>query len=580
MSEYNYRWRNRQLREHVSVIDGQKTPSMVLENATYLNVYLKKWVKANIWIHEDRIVYVGDKMPDTISSECIIDCESNYLVPGYIEPHAHPFQLYNPHSLAQYASQSGTTVFINDNLMYLYLMNKKKAFSLMDELDQLPVSLYWWARFDSQSSLQDDEAFVKNADILSWLNHDNVIQGGELTSWPSLLHGDDRMLHWIQEAKRLRKPVEGHFPGASVETLTRMKLLGADSDHEAITGEEVYRRLLLGYRVALRQSSIRPDLRNLLKELKDYDLQSYDNLMMTTDGSSPAFYEGGIMNKCIEIAIEEGVPEIEAYSMATYNAAKHFGIDHLVGSIGPGRIAHINFLAAKDNPNPVSVLAKGKWIKFEEEVKQKDLSINLEKYGLTPLQFNWDLEDTDFRFFVPVGLEMYNDVIMKPFTITDGLQKNEISKDNDDSFLILIDRNGEWRIATLLRKFTKSLGGLVSSYSNTGDITLIGKCKSDIRLAFERMKELGGGIVIADQGKIVFELPLQLAGMLSNEKMETLIQKQKKLSQIVKEHGYGFEDPIYTLLFLSSVHLPYIRITPKGIIDVKKKEVLFPSIMR
>ena len=79
--------------------------------------------------------------------------------------------------------------------------------------------------------------------VKSWLEHDAVLQGGELTGWPKLLDGDDMMLHWIQEAKRMRKKIEGHFPGASEKTLAKMVLLGADGDHEAMTGQEVYDRL-------------------------------------------------------------------------------------------------------------------------------------------------------------------------------------------------------------------------------------------------------------------------------------------------------------------------------------------------
>ncbi|MBO8157229.1 MAG: adenine deaminase [Bacillaceae bacterium] len=580
MNEHRYRWRNRQLREHIAVIDGKRAPTILLKNATYLNVFLKQWMSGHIWIYEDRIVYVGEKLPDKTDGTEIIDCSSQFLVPGYIEPHAHPFQLYNPHSLAQYASQTGTTVMINDNLMLLFLLDKKKAFSLLDDLNDLPVSLYWWARFDSQSSLQDDEAFIKNASVLSWLKHDAVMQGGELTSWPDVLRDDDRVLHWMQETKRMRKPVEGHFPGASENTLTKMKLLGADGDHEAITGEEVYRRLVLGYTSALRYSSIRPDLPKLLKELKQYDIQTYDRMMFTTDGSTPSFYEDGIMNICLEIALKEGIPPIEAYSMATYNAAKYFGIEHRVGSIGPGRVAHINFLAAKDDPHPVSVLAKGKWMKKNGEVYAKNVTFDWSRHGLTPLEIDWDLTEDDLQFSLPVGLNMMNDVIMKPFTVKMELAAEELSEDNDEAFVMLMDRKGEWRIATVLKGFTRSLGGLVSSYSNTGDFILLGKRKSDIRLAFKRMKEIGGGIVLANHGKILFELPLNLEGVMSDENMDVLIGKEKQLTSIIKEHGYGFGDPIYTLLFLSSVHLPYIRITPKGILDVKKKEVLFPSIMR
>src|SRR5699024_9473687 len=99
-----------------------------------------------------------------------------------------------------------------------------------------------------------------------------------------LLQGNDRLLYWIQETKRMKKRVEGHFPGASKDTLTKLKLLGADADHEAMNGKEVLRRLELGYHTALRYSSIRPDLEQLLDQLHELGCHAFDMLMFTTDG--------------------------------------------------------------------------------------------------------------------------------------------------------------------------------------------------------------------------------------------------------------------------------------------------------
>src|SRR5699024_12206096 len=155
--------------------------------------------------------------------------------------------------------------------------------------------------------------------VLSWISHPTVVQGGELTAWPKLLAGDDRLLYWIQETKRLRKRVEGHLPGASEKTLTKLKLLGISGEHESISGEEVVRRLQLGYHVTLRHSSIRPDLPHILETLIEDSFSTFEQLMFTTDGSTPSFYEYGMINLCVQIAIEKGVPLMEAYRMATYN---------------------------------------------------------------------------------------------------------------------------------------------------------------------------------------------------------------------------------------------------------------------
>src|SRR5690606_5152632 len=105
-----------------------------------------------------------------------------------------------------------------------------------------PITMYWWSRYDAQTAMGNEELVFTNTDVKAWLEHKSVVQGGELTGWPRLLDGDDLMLYWIQETKRLGKKVEGHFPGASEKTLAKMKLFGVDGDHEAMTGEEIYER--------------------------------------------------------------------------------------------------------------------------------------------------------------------------------------------------------------------------------------------------------------------------------------------------------------------------------------------------
>lgn len=579
MMERGY-WRNREIRHHVAVIDGIEKPTLLLKNATYLNVFTKQWLDAHIWIYEDRIIYVGDQLPPDSSDVEILDCQGKYLVPGYVEPHAHPFQLYNPEQLALHVGKFGTTTLINDNLMWHFLLSKKKAFTLLEDFNELYTSMYWWGRLDSQTALMDEEVIFNTKDILDWLQHSAVVQGGELTSWPSLLAGDDRLLYWIQETKRLGKPVEGHFPGASEHTLTKMKLFGINADHEAMSGEEAIKRLELGYQVGLRYSSIRPDLPHILEEMIGEGISAFDNLMMTTDGSTPSFYEKGMMNQCITIAIDKGVPIEDAYRMASYNAAKHLLLDEKIGSIAPGRIAHINILTAKEDPNPESVLAKGNWLVKDNEEQPVKSIIDWEKYQIEPMHLEWDLTMEDLQFSVPIGLDMINDVIIEPYAIDTDVSLDVLPSNKSDAFLLLVDRLGKWRVNTAIRGFTNRLGAIASSYSTTGDFVFIGKNKHDILLAWKRLKALGGGIVVVNEGKVLLEIPLALGGLMDQGEMKELIGKEKELKKLLDGFGYQFDDPIYSILFLSSTHLPYIRITQQGVIDIIKKEVLFPSTMR
>jgi len=579
MIEQGY-WRNRDMRKHVSILDGQLAPTLVLTNATYLNMYTKKWLQANIWIYKERIVYVGEKMPDNDDGTTYVDCQGQYLVPGYIEPHAHPYQLYNPEQLAHHAAIFGTTTLVNDSLMWHFLMDEKKAFSFIETCQNLPISMYWWARYDSQTILQEEDKVFDTQSVLKWIKHPAVVQGGELTAWPALLAGDDHLLYWMQETKRHRKPIEGHFPGASEKTLTKLKLLGVNADHESITGKDVLKRLELGYQVGLRYSSIRPDLPKLLEEMMELGLNTFDHLTMTTDGATPSFYEKGLMNRLIEIAIQKGIPIEEAYRMGSYNAAKHFHLEEQIGSIAPGRIAHINFLDKKYNPHPTSVLARGQWIVRHGKICTYPLQIDWSAFGIKPLDLRWNLQENDLQYSIPIGLKLTNDVITKPYAIKIDVTPEQLPIDTHDAFLTLMDKNGKWHVNTTLHGFTKRLGGLASSYSMTGDLVYIGKNKQDMILAGKRLKEMGGGIVIVHDRRVLLEIPLTLGGIMTSDKMTTLIQKQKELTAWLKEFGYLFDDPIYTILFLSSTHLPYIRITQQGIVDVMNREVLFPATMR
>lgn len=580
MLEHGQFWRNKKLREHVAVIDDKLAPTIVFTNSTYLNVYTKRWEKGNIWVYNDRIVYVGDRYPQQTEGTEIIDCTGQYIVPGYIEPHAHPFQLYNPETLAYFAGKFGTTTLINDNLRLASLLTKDETFRLIDELHKLPTSMFWWARYDSQSMLKETDDTFNTDSVISWLSNPSVIQGGELTTWPQLLEGDDRLLYWLQETKRLGKRIEGHFPGASETTLTKLKLLGASADHEAISGEEVIRRLKLGYHVPLRHSSVRPDLPKLLEEILAEGIEAFDQLTFTTDGSTSTFIEDGLINICIDIAIKKGVPIIDAYRMASYNVAKYYGLDDLIGGIAPGRLAHINVLYEKDDPTPFSVLAKGKWVIKEEIECNPPTKINWEHYDIKPIEFDWDLNDDDLQFSIPIGLKMINDVILKPFPVEIDITASTLPTDNTDAFLLLIDRHGKWRVNTVLQGFTRELGALCSTYSTTDDVILIGKRKSDMRIAWQRLKEIGGGIVIVHKGEILYELALSLAGAMYDGPIEKLIEKEYELINILIDAGYEFSDPVYNLLFLSSVHLPYIRVTQRGLIDVMTRETIVPANMR
>lgn len=567
MIRENY-WTIEEIRRQAEVLRGTTAPSKVFKSVYYLNTYLKTWETANIWIDGDRIVYVGDQLPEKTDERTeVIDCSGLTAVPGYIEPHVHPGQLYNPQSLAEYAAPLGTTTLICDNAIFFRCLEDEPAFRIIEQLDRLPETFYWWCRYDSQSEVRDS-VFVTDR-IERWLRHPLVVQGGELTGWPQVIHGNNQMLSWMRETKCLRKPIESHLPGASERTLTQLKLFGADCDHEAMTGDEAIRRLRLGYTVSLRYSSIRPDLPEILKQLVKKGLHHFEHVYMTMDGATPAFLKDGLCDRLIQIALEAGIEAEDAYMMASSNIAAHYHFDDRTGHIAPGRVANINFLSSPAEPRPISVLSRGKWVcrngkKVLEAFSAYDLADHLKS-----LQINVQLEPDMLRSPSNIGIEMVNDVITRPFE----LETREQLPD-DVHYLTLIDKNGNWMVRSFLRGFARHLSGFAGSFTATGDILLIGKDREDMIAALNRLKLLGGGLVIADHGKTVAELPLPLLSCMSGRPMGPLADEAELFEEKLRSAGYHFGDPFFSLLFLSSTHLPYIRITPKGMYDVMRRSII------
>ncbi|WP_421102214.1 adenine deaminase C-terminal domain-containing protein [Sporosarcina psychrophila] len=567
-------WEPKEIKDQLHMIDGKKAPDLIITNAEYLHSIYKKWVTGIIWIAGDRIVYAGKEMPVMTEGAEIFDATGKKIVPGYIEPHVHPFQLYNPRTFADYASRLGTTTFISDNLILFMSLDNETSFGLLDELNKLPFSFYWWARFDSQTILQKEAELFNLASIKEWIERPEVLVGGELTGWPRLMTGEPNMVASVNAAKIGGKKIEGHFPGASERTLARMRLLGTDGDHEAMTIEEVEARLLHGYGVTLRYSSIRRDLPHLLKDIVAKELNVFDHLMMTTDGSTPSFHLDGVMDKCIRAALEAGVPPIDAYQMASYNVARYYDMTDLHGFIATGRFATLNILEDEYNPVPTDVLSKGKWLKRENESTEPFPTIDWS--FVEAFAPNFELDESDFIFDNPVGIEMLNDVITKPYNVTIDTKVDKLADDHDESFLMLLDRNGKWHVNTIIKGFATGIQGFASSYSNTGDIILIGKDKKEMHNAFKEIKRIGGGMVLSENGGIVATLPLAIGGGLSAEPVQKLIEQEIELKKALADRGYTKGDAVYTLLFLQSTHLPYIRITQMGLYDVMKKEMIVP----
>lgn len=257
--------------------------------------------------------------------------------------------------------------------------------------------------------------------------------------------------------------------------------------------------------------------------------------------------------------------------MASDNIARYYGMDHSYGNIATGRVANINLLSSKTEPTPMHVIAKGTVVSNNEEDSKLP--------QLPSLKLDWQLSEDDFQFASQMGMHLVNNVIAKPYRSEQDLSVDQLSQEQDECFLMMVARDGSWRLNTVVKGFAQ-IDGLASSYSGTGDVLLIGKCRQSMIRAFNRVKELTGGIVLVQEGEIRAEIQLPIFGSMSQKPFNQVIAEEREIIQALKNAGYAFEDPAFTLLFLTATHLPFVRITQKGLIDVKNQEVMISPVKR
>jgi len=554
----------------------KKSPSIWFRNARFLNIYTGQIEEGQIYVEGNRIAYVGPEEPLLSDETEVVELlGEQVLVPGYIEPHAHPFQWYNPFEWGKYLTKQGTTTSINDNMYLFRLLDDNQVYTLVERLDQEGFHLWlWWSRFDNQTNTGQDSKRFSDQTLQKWLSHPLVVQGGEFTNWPYFLQGDHSLAQKMLLTKQTyNKRIEGHLPGASLGTLNALAAAGVSADHEALNGEDVIKRIQVGMYATLRYSSIRPDLPQILAEIKENKSLNINRIMLTNDGASPFFVNQSGVDQMIKIVMDAGFSEVDAYRMATLNPATYYRLDQELGGIAPGRLAHINILEQIQNPTPVHVMVDGKWMVQNKESNIKSTGEWMKDY-FSPIKPSWIYEKEKINNLLQVkdqgnmGIELINEVITKPYSYDpqQALEENE-------AYLFRVDSDGHYVIPTRLKNFSRNMTALASTYTADKAYILIGKNREEMVSCLTRAIDMGGGLVVSFDGvEKKLEIPLPLAGGMSDLSMEDLIVLSEMFISKLQEHGHSFADPIYTLLFLTATHLPFVRLTEEGVYLIKEQK--------
>jgi adenine deaminase len=561
-------------RRLTAVARGAAPADLYVRGGTLLNVYTGELYPTNVAVRGERIAYVGARTDMVRATTTVVDASGRVLVPGYIDPHVHPAHIITPTALARHVLALGTTTLFGDTLQFWELGGVSAFTAVADALARSPVKFYWMIRPHAQSRTTDEQRRFPLRDLVRALAHSSAVAIGEVTRWPDVYAGNPHLLRRLDLALARGQRVEGHTAGASAEKIAAIAAGGLTSDHEAITAREVLERARQGIAVMLRESSLRPDLSDLLAALKDAPGLAA-RAMLTADGSMPAFVlEHGFVDHLIRTAMQRGVPPVDAYRMATLNPATYFGKDTDLGGIAPGRYADICILRDLDEPRPETVIARGRVAARDGRTLLPIPQPSWRRVFTTPearLNVSWRARPDDFRLpdrpTLPV-LRLVSAVITK---IEDRAPQTT------DLHAALVDRRGEWVAPALLAGFGERVDGLATTISTDFNILALGRRPESIARAVNRVLALRGGVVLVDGDKVTWELPLPLGGIMTAVDLPEAAARERELSRRLAERGYAFHEPLFTLFFLSADFLPAARLTPRGVWDVKAARILLPS---
>jgi adenine deaminase len=560
-----------------AVARGEAPADLYVRGGTLLNVYTGELYAANVAVRGERIGYVGLREDMVAPRTRVLEAVGQVLVPGYIDPHVHPAHLVTPSALARHLLPLGTTTVFADTLQFWELGGLSAFRAAADGLARSPLKFYWMIRPHAQSRSADEPRRFPLRDLAQALTHPWAVAIGEVTRWPDAWGGRRDLLVRLDLALARGRRVEGHTAGAAAEKVPALAAAGFTSDHEPITAQEVLDRARQGIAVMLRESSLRPDLVMLLDALKAAPSLGA-RLMLTCDGSMPAFIrEHGFVDHLLRVALERGVPAADAYRMASLNAATYYGLDADLGGIAPGRYADVCVLRDLSEPRPVTVIARGHVAAEDGRLTVKVPELPWPRVFTSAearLTVRWRAKPEDFalppRPSYPVA-RLVSAVITR---------LEERALEPGDLHAALVDRGGRWVAPGVVAGFGDQLDGLAATTSTDFNILALGRSPAAMARAVNRLLDLRGGIVLVDEGAPAYEVPLPLGGVMARGSLEDAARAEDGLRAALVARGYPYHEPLFTLLFLSADFLPAVRLTPRGVWDVKRSRVLLPSRRR
>ncbi|RLG05711.1 MAG: adenine deaminase [Thaumarchaeota archaeon] len=573
---------------------GKIPVDLLIKNGQMLNVHTRETYEANVGVYKDRIVYVGPEEPTTDGHTKIIDAKGLILIPGFIDAHIHIESSMMAYTqFAKAVLPHGTTAVITDLHEVGIVLGLKGIRYVLDEAKKTPVKAFWKvpSHIPFAPGMETTGAIVGPEDIKEALTWEEAVGLAEVIV-PSIVQKNPDLLKAVGYTIAESKILEGHAPATRGRNLIAYSIIGIRSDHESTTAEEALEKLRVGIDIMIREGSVSHDLKGVIKLITEYKMPTHRCMLVTDDETPIDVANLGHMDYKIRYAISEGVDPIDAIQMATINPARHFNIDHLVGSISPGRYADIVAVSSLDKIDIKFVVANGE-LYVEDGKLVKDIPLpdypdwltNTINVGRELTEADFDIKHSKEKGTAKVRVigvkdgTLLKDALEAELPIVD--YKIQVDPEKDILKIAVIERH----------KATGNIGlGFVSGFGlkegaigttvahDNHNISIVGTNNRDMMVAANHLIKIRGGMVVVKDGKILGDLPLPIAGLMSPEPCEKVKEMLENLHKLASDLGCKLTSPFMTLAFTILPAIPAYGITDMGLVDVFQFKLVSPII--
>lgn len=561
------------LREFIAVSRGHKKASYLLKNGQLVNVLSAEIYPANVAIYKDKIVGIGD-----YEAEKVIDLNGKYICPGFMDSHVHiESSLLTPAEFSRVAVPQGVTAVVADPHEIGNVLGATGIKYMLYVSEGLPLDIYIMLPSCIPSTkLETSGAELKAKGLKPLLKKKRVLGLAEVMNYPGVLERDPDLLAKLNIS--WAKLIDGHAPGLSGKDLSAYIGAGIYSEHEAVTAEEAKEKLRLGMHIKIREGSSAKNLEVLLPLVTSENSQ---NFSFCTDDRFPEDLAKGYMNKLLKKAVKLGLPPIIAIQMVTINPARYHGLNR-VGAVASGYFADIVVVDDLHDFNVEMVFKRGKLVAekgkplFTSKLKRK--KIVKETMNVKPINIE-NLKIKAKSNYVKVIETLPDQIITtaksEMVLVEDGYAVSDVGK--DILKLAVIERHkASGRIGLgFVKGFGLKKGALASSVAHDShNIICVGAGDEDILSAIRQVIKMKGGMAIVAGGLVLAELPLPIAGLMSEAPLSEVIEKMVKLDEAAKEIGCVLPHPFGILSFLALPVIPELKLTDRGLVDVKKFKIV------